>query len=163
MVIPPLGDSQVDDQVQTFLGRHSVSRRPYFDSSHVLSATGTGGRDDEMEVDESDCVSSHPPSRSSSPSPSVHIGVGTRSNSSMDTVRLNRRHWRPWSENVTAEEGDDKMDVEDAHMGRRDLDIAGTCFDPFGARIYVATSKYVAEWRVNGAEKKWWLDDRWLV
>ena len=42
-----------------------------------------------------------------------------------------------------------------------DLDIAGVCFDPSGGRVYVATTKSVAEWNVRGAEKRWWSGDEW--
>ncbi|KAJ7592655.1 hypothetical protein C8J56DRAFT_929158 [Mycena floridula] len=133
LVIPQLGDSQVDSEVHALLDRHRVRRVDYGISTNSL--------DDEMEVDEleSDCISSHTPSRSSSPSPSVHIGTGSRSP---------QRIWRPW--------------VEERPEEAKDLDIAGTCFDPTGAAIYVATTEYVAEWRVSGSEKRWWLDgDQW--
>ncbi|KAF7289628.1 DUF2415 domain-containing protein [Mycena chlorophos] len=35
-------------------------------------------------------------------------------------------------------------------------DLAGACFDPSGAYVYVASKVGVAEWKVRGAEKRWW-------
>ena len=42
-----------------------------------------------------------------------------------------------------------------------DVDLAGTCFDPTGSSIYVASVKGVAEWTVRGAEQRWWTDPEW--
>ncbi|KAJ7683711.1 hypothetical protein B0H17DRAFT_941527 [Mycena rosella] len=39
--------------------------------------------------------------------------------------------------------------------------LAGACFDPSGAFIYVASDTGVAEWGVRGAEKRWWVDGAW--
>ena len=40
-------------------------------------------------------------------------------------------------------------------------DLAGMCFDPTGAFVYVASGKGVAEWRVRGAEQRWWTEPEW--
>lgn len=42
-----------------------------------------------------------------------------------------------------------------------DADIAGTCFDPTGGFLYVATTAGVAEWAVRGSEKRWWGSGQW--
>jgi hypothetical protein len=42
-----------------------------------------------------------------------------------------------------------------------DVDIAGTCFDPTGGFLYVATTTGVAEWAVRGSEKRWWGSGQW--
>lgn len=128
VVIPPLGDSGVEHDVQTLLGRHGIRARRYSwrDGGPIDEQEGEEEQDTEQE--ENDCVESLAPSRSSSPSPSVP----------------------PQSVGVAGEEPD--LD---------DLDIAGTCFDPTGAYVYVATKHSVAEWSVRGADKQWWLDDSW--
>jgi len=41
------------------------------------------------------------------------------------------------------------------------LDLAGTCFDPTGSYIYVGSVKGVVEYRVRGAEKRWWKEPQW--
>ena len=43
-----------------------------------------------------------------------------------------------------------------------DVDIAGVCFDPTGASIYVASTNAIATWNIHGAEKRWWVDNRWM-
>lgn len=123
VVIPPMGDRDVENDVQVLLAGHGLRVRQRFHSTNV------------EDVDELDCVSSHAPSRSSSPSPSAHLGsqyavsppLPPRTQSSVD-------------------EG---------------LDIAGVCFDPTGGWLYAATTESVAEWGISGAEKRWWFDDGW--
>jgi len=41
------------------------------------------------------------------------------------------------------------------------LDLAGTCFDPSGRFVYVATTGGIVEWSVHAAEKMWWHEARW--
>ena len=43
-----------------------------------------------------------------------------------------------------------------------DLDLAGTCFDPTGGHVYVASTDGVVEWSVRGADKRWWFENGWL-
>ncbi|KAJ7471420.1 hypothetical protein B0H11DRAFT_2237326 [Mycena galericulata] len=50
-------------------------------------------------------------------------------------------------------EDDPEVDVE--------RNLAGACFDPSGAFVYVAAETGVAEWGVRGAEKRWWVDGAW--
>lgn len=45
--------------------------------------------------------------------------------------------------------------MEAAQSGRR-LDIAGVCFAPGGAHMYVATVDGITEWTVRGTEVRWW-------
>jgi hypothetical protein len=56
-----------------------------------------------------------------------------------------------------AKEGEDAPDVSSG-----ELDLAGVCFDPSGSRLYVASTRSVAEWHVRGAEKRWWSGDGWV-
>lgn len=101
--------------------------------------------EDWMEVDEleSDCASSHTPSRSSSPSPSTHIPLQI---SPSPLHNVHRYHQGRRRRTITPKE---------------DSDLAGTCFDPTGAFIYVASVDGVAEWSVQGAEKRWWFGSEW--
>jgi len=41
------------------------------------------------------------------------------------------------------------------------LDLAGTCFDPRGAWLYVASTTGIVEWGVRGGEKRWWGEAVW--
>ncbi|KAG7451409.1 uncharacterized protein BT62DRAFT_961259 [Guyanagaster necrorhizus] len=161
VVIPPLGDRQVENDVQTLLGRHGIRSRHTGEDSrdpvdfYYGAANDNQGGEDDMEVDEleSDCIPSHTPSRSSSPSPSVHISAPSRYPSFSPVgspITMSFRQRRAQNERPLETLPRD----EDNH-----LDIAGTCFDPSGAFIYVATTESVAEWSVNGAEKRWWLDN----
>jgi hypothetical protein len=83
-----------------------------------------------MEVDEleSDCISSHTPSRSSSPSPSTHIPLQI----SPSPLRVAQRY----------NQGLPRRAI----VRKDDLDLAGMCFDPRGGFIYVASVDGVAEW-----------------
>lgn len=46
-------------------------------------------------------------------------------------------------------------------LEHEDVDIAGTCFDPTGGFLYVATTGGVAEWTVRGSGKRWWGSGQW--
>jgi hypothetical protein len=98
-----------------------------------------------MEVDEleSDCISSHTPSRSSSPSPSTHIPLQI---SPPPVLAAPQYHHGVRRRKIIRKE---------------DLDLAGTCFDPSGGFIYVASVEGVSEWSVRGAEKRWWFGSEW--
>jgi hypothetical protein len=79
VVIPPLGDRAMENEVQRLLERHGIRARhrdAYADAEDAAAATGYTGEQsrvggDEMEVDElePDCASSHAPSRAASPAP----------------------------------------------------------------------------------------------
>lgn len=48
--------------------------------------------------------------------------------------------------------------------GEVEIDLTGVCFDPSGGWLYAASTTGVAEWRIRGAEKRWWLgseDSEW--
>lgn len=171
VVIPPLGDANVENEVRQLFDRHGIrtqdaegvdfpSSRSYsaydyeaealhdatVDDAHALQ------RDPEstnelMEVDEleSDCISSHTPSRSSSPSPSTHIPMQV----SPSPVRVAQRYRHGLRQRAVLRNPKD------------DLDLAGMCFDPSGRFIYVGSTDGVAEWSVKGAEKQWWCDSEW--
>jgi hypothetical protein len=111
-------------------------------------------RDEEMDMEvdelESDCISSHTPSRSSSPSPSTSATV--------ENVLVSR--YRPRRGTVTARERDWESSWYNGQAlgfgSDEELDLAGCCFDPTGGYVYVASVASVAEWSVRGAEKRWW-------
>jgi hypothetical protein len=45
---------------------------------------------------------------------------------------------------------------------RSQLGIAGMCFDPSGSRIYVASVEGLAEWKVHGADTRWFGGRHWF-
>ncbi len=144
VVIPSMGDRDVENDVQVLLAGHGIRTRRSADRDGTeFYATEERERDDDgMVVDELDCLSSHTPSRSSSPSPSVHIGARFTS-------------FSPPARRISV------VREEEAAAGTDGLDIAGVCFDPTGGYVYVATTESVAEWSISGAEKRWWIDDGW--
>ncbi|KAJ4468608.1 hypothetical protein C8J55DRAFT_524502 [Lentinula edodes] len=100
VVIPPLGDREVEDDVRALLGSHGIRSRR-------LGGVGVGisdhadenydrNHDERMEIDDEldelgmepeiewDCISSHVPSRSSSPGPSL-------------SPPASNNRWTPWS------------------------------------------------------------------
>ena len=42
------------------------------------------------------------------------------------------------------------------------VDIAGVCFDPTGAYMYVATTEGITEWTVQGSSQRWWSSSGYL-
>ncbi|EKM58586.1 uncharacterized protein PHACADRAFT_253043 [Phanerochaete carnosa HHB-10118-sp] len=171
VVIPPLGDREVDDDVRRLIeGRHAITLR-IRGASHPDDEDGgrDDTREDEMDVDEldPDCVSSYSPSRAASPTPSpgpssAPSGSGL---SRFDPVRraglLERRESaspylarRGSSQGLRRHQrrGDTAGDIE------IDQDLAGTCFDPSGEYIYVGAMGGIAEWKVRGAEQRWWSE-----
>ena len=67
---------------------------------------------------------------------------------------------REEDEEEEREEKPQEGEVADETCG--ELDLAGVCFDPSGSRLYVASTRTVAEWHVRGAEKRWWSGDGWV-
>ncbi|KAJ3932952.1 MAG: hypothetical protein NXY57DRAFT_893104 [Lentinula lateritia] len=162
VVIPPLGDREVEDDVRALLGSHGIrSRRSGgvgVGISDHADETYDRNHDETMEIDDEldelgmepeiewDCISSHVPSRSSSPGPSLSLPP---SNSHVD---LN-------TEYQGGSFGLDGMNTLGSNVKYDpDLDIAGTCFDPTGGYIYAATTEGVVEWNVRGWDKRWWSD-----
>ena len=128
-----------------------------------------------MDIDElgSDCVSSHAPSRASSPGPSA-LPSTSQNQSPLVTSRLELLRRNP---SMLARRDRDRDSVNPL-MSRRtssgsglrrhrrtlaadrtepeiEQDLAGTCFDPSGEFVYVAATRGVAEWKVRGAEQRW--------
>ncbi|KAF8895983.1 hypothetical protein BD779DRAFT_1493299 [Infundibulicybe gibba] len=164
LVLPLLGDREVDSNIRTLLGR---DRSPLEEED--LNTGSTHGDyeyqlnrgfirrspDEEMEVDEleSDCVTSRTPSRSSSPSPSTHAPGHASPASRLISPLSSGSSWD--QEHTRARKIVESVAFED------DLDLAGTCFDPSGHHVYVASTESVAEWSIQGAEKRWWNQSEW--
>lgn len=140
LVIPPLGDRAVDREVRRMLGH------PGF---RIEEADNEDGRGDQMDVD----------------------ADGDRERDG-DVARAHRHPYvRGYAEQDGEEDRED--DEDDGCVGaasRREnaeaeveteRNLAGACFDPSGAFIYVASDAGVAEWGVRGAEKRWWVDGAW--
>ena len=105
----------------------------------------TGGSDegDGMDLDELevDCLS-----RGGSPPPMNPYRPTTPSSPSFHP------YYRRTPRRMHGEEGEVHEDV----------DIAGTCFDPTGGFLYVATTGGVAEWSVRDSGKRWWGSGQWV-
>ncbi|KAG6856270.1 hypothetical protein H0H87_005955 [Tephrocybe sp. NHM501043] len=167
LVIPPFGDPGIESDVHALLGSHGIRSRQQSEedtntgSTHgdyeytprqtYITVNSRRGRDDDIEVDELEsCASSRVPSRSSSPSPSTHLPAVTSPS----------RFASPISANASARDRSRRpTEVQPTYVD--DLDIAGTCFDPSGKHIYVASVESVVEWSVRGAEKRWWAGSQW--
>ncbi|KAF9463940.1 WD40-repeat-containing domain protein [Collybia nuda] len=195
LVIPPLGDREVESDVQALLGGHGIRARTQRSHEYGLAPSGSriheydrdheherdnentgsthadyeyipglrrrpmvGRGDEDMEVDEleSDCVSSHTPSRSSSPSPSTHIATVLASPASGRFASPAPTLTRVGSVGVGTGVGQQEMGYEP------DLDLAGTCFDPSGRYVYVGSKEAVVEWSVTGGDKQWWFGNGWM-
>jgi len=104
------------------------------------------GDEAEAEV-ETDCLTSRAPSRAASPPPrqrrlAVHSGA-------LEAVGLG----------LEAEA--EAMEVGGTVATPAHLDLAGTCFDPRGAWLYVASTAGIVEWGVRGGERRWWAEAVW--
>jgi hypothetical protein len=179
VVIPPLGDREVDEDVRRlFEGRHSVTLRmrdSSLDDSEGGSEgpRGDGRLEDEMDIDEldADCISSYSPSRAASPAPSS--AAHAQSSSAPASSSLSR--YDPARRASLLE----RRESSSPYMSRRgssqalhrrrtgsggpstseiDQDLAGMCFDPSGEYIYVGAVNGIAEWKVRGAEQRWWSE-----
>jgi len=155
LIVPPLGDRNLESEVHALLNTRDDEREedddPNTGSSHgdyayrpprSRSANRSVRPEDDNEVDEleSDCVSSHA-SRSSSPVVSQFLNYPP----SGPTQR------RSYPKKVLTSE-----------IGYRDdLDIAGTCFDPTDGYIYVASEESIVEWSLRDADKRWWFESSW--
>ncbi|KAI9439695.1 WD40-repeat-containing domain protein [Lactarius indigo] len=94
---------------------------------------------------ETDCLTSRAPSRAASPPPPPPPPQQQHG-------RQPRRPAAPY----TPGGGGTSAIQTPAH-----LDLAGTCFDPRGAWLYVASTSGIVEWRVRGGEKRWWSESVW--
>ncbi|KAF5359501.1 hypothetical protein D9756_003545 [Leucocoprinus leucothites] len=157
VVVPSLGDRNLESEVHALLNARprdvdeDEEGDPNTGSSHgdysyrpprSRPVNRSERQEEDMEVDEleSDCLSSHA-SRSTSPIPSETTG--------RPPPGLGQR--RSQTQKV--------LPAEISY--RDDLDIAGTCFDPAGGCIYVASKESVVEWSLRDADKRWWLDQSW--
>lgn len=162
LVIPSMGDRSIESEVHALLDAHTTrdyeqedEDDPNTGSTHADYAyraprtrpdTGSTRQEEDMEVDElgSDCASSRGPSRSGSPTPAQGRhppGLGDSGG----------RRSRTRTEKSLAPE----------IVYTEDLDLAGTCFDPTGGHIYVASTESVVEWSIRDADKRWWFDQSW--
>ena len=175
VVIPPLGDPQVEDDVRRLFNQQGLrTRSAILDRGEIRDPTSSAERDrdrdildddDAMDVDEpeSDCFSSHTPSRAPSPSlpQSPSAPAPSRSSEHLRVSRpgllARRESSGPYSVRRLSRRARRAERVEPDV----DVDLAGTCFDPTGSSIYVASVKGVAEWTVRGAEQRWWTDPEW--
>jgi hypothetical protein len=192
VVIPPLGDREVDDDIWRLFQRSRAQIAPR-SSAATLNDTAADstisrhledGTEESMDVDEleTDCISSHTPSRASSPAPDSNVRTSsssqslaqpapTQSTSSsvsrLDAVRraslLERRES---SSPYMAHRGSSQTLRRNRRLAEStdvdiDVDLAGTCFDPSGEYIYAASVRGISEWRVRGAEQTWWNDFTW--
>lgn len=98
---------------------------------------------------ETDCLTSRAPSRAASPPP-PH---GRQPRRPAAPYTLDHAGYSPSAEG--GESGALAIQTP-AH-----LDLAGTCFDPRGAWLYVASTTGIVEWRVRGGEKRWWSESAW--
>ncbi|KAI0707284.1 hypothetical protein C8Q76DRAFT_629023 [Earliella scabrosa] len=186
VVIPPLGDREVENNVRRLLGHHGVRARTTVldaesDPREPLDGAGDASRDrdregDEMDVDEleSDCLSSHAPSRSGSPAPASQLSLQSSGARPLELLRsrptlfARRESSGPYaasrwgsasSRRTRRATGSSREPARDEPEEEQDL--AGMCFDPSGTFVYVASVKGVAEWRIRGAEQRWWTEPEW--
>ncbi|KIK66885.1 hypothetical protein GYMLUDRAFT_69923 [Collybiopsis luxurians FD-317 M1] len=224
VVIPPLGDRDVEADVRALFRNHGLrsirvdggddrDARMQVDEMDDLDGDGDPDPDGERERDrdrereggewDNDCLSSSSrvgsrvQSRSSSPAPHQgRLRVWPRMGGAASYGRDRRADGDGELEDGE-EEGDDCDDEDEdgddvgmssakpsAHADdSMELDIAGTCFDPSGGYIYVASTTPTAsfldigmgvrvgmygeggkgagglvEWKVRGSGKRWWVD-----
>ncbi|KAF8839641.1 hypothetical protein BDN67DRAFT_969753 [Paxillus ammoniavirescens] len=174
VLIHTLADNVVGDIRESFARPGFRARLPHRTETqsqprgssgmHVYSGNDVQGEEreeDHMDIDEpeTDCIS-RAPSRSSSPPPSLRLPLQPSPSPSRSITHSrysNTRHSsRPGRRTITR----DGVTTEQV-VPNSDLDIAGTCFDPSGGFIYVATTDSVSEWAIRGGEKRWWGHNAW--
>jgi hypothetical protein len=108
---------------------------------------------------ETDCLTSRAPSRAASPPPlplprhRYPTGTVVQSGVARDLG----------VETTSASGAEAEAEAEGAIVVGMPahLDLAGTCFDPRGAWLYVASTSGIVEWGVRGGEKRWWAEAVW--
>lgn len=173
VVIPPLGDRELDDNVRRLLESNNSAtlRIRGLPSDADRDGDRDDLREDEMDVDEleADCLSSYNPSRAGSPAPGAQSSSAPSGSAlaRYDPVRranlLERRESSsPYISRRGSSQGLRRHQRRTAGDGASDTevdqDLAGTCFDPSGEYVYVAASAGIAEWNVRGAEQRWWSE-----
>lgn len=151
VIIPTLGDSEIDNPVRNFLRYSTQDRADEFE--HY------------MQVDEEDCASSDDGNE-----PTASGERAADDYDSRDSYH-DRSHvvYAPvtygeeghvYDENLTLldEHSDLTLMGEDIEDDDDNVDITGLCFDPSGKHMYVASMHGVGEWSVRGADKHWWGD-----
>ena len=124
--------------------------------SHAVESGASAGTEMDVDVEtddgddgeaeaEADCLTSRAPSRAASPPPrqrrlAVHAGALEAVGHETEIVEM------PMGGTIATP----------AH-----LDLAGTCFDPRGGWLYVASTAGIVEWGVRGGEKRWWAEAVW--
>lgn len=134
-------------------------RRSHVDVGHAGAEMDVDAETDDVDPDEmddaeaeTDCLTSRAPSRAPSPPPPLHGRQPQRRPAYAAAAASSPDHYAT----TTAAEGGALAIQTPAH-----LDLAGTCFDPTGAWLYVASATGVVEWRVRGGEKRWWSESAW--
>jgi hypothetical protein len=138
VVIPPMGDQEIDSNLQALLDHHITIYRP----RRSQSPTPAISRTQETGL-------RSPSSESVSSTASV-VPTFVSSSSAMGHMSSHG--------NSSGTAGSYRRDSDD-------VDIAGVCFDPQGTSVYVGTTTGIAEWAVRGADKTWWTGERdegWL-
>ncbi|KAF7336986.1 DUF2415 domain-containing protein [Mycena venus] len=135
LVIPPLGDRAVEREVRRVLGHHGVPSRFRIEEEP-----------EEMQAPVYGHVRSHGHGH----------GHGRRR-------RLHTRGYSPEDSEEEVEEcpPPSRDNADPTANASEERNLAGACFDPSGAYIYVASDAGVAEWGVRGAEKRWWGGGAW--
>ncbi|KZT67437.1 hypothetical protein DAEQUDRAFT_673322 [Daedalea quercina L-15889] len=171
VVIPPLGDPQVEDDVRRLLNQQGLRTRAavldrgeFRDTATTEWERDTPEDDDAMDVDEpeSDCFSSHTPSRAPSPSLPQSPPLPSRASEHLRVSRpgllARRESAGPYSMRRLSSRRRRRTERVEPDV---DVDLAGVCFDPTGSSVYVASEQGIAEWTVRGAEQRWWTGGEW--
>jgi hypothetical protein len=117
--------------------------------------TDDGDEGAEAEV-ETDCLTSRAPSRAASPPPPL-----PRQRYPAGTVVYPGVARDLGVEAISAAEAEAEAEGAIVVGMPAHLDLAGTCFDPRGAWLYVASTAGIVEWGVRGGEKRWWAEAVW--
>jgi hypothetical protein len=136
-------------------------------STAEVGDAGVGAMDVDVDTDdgedgaeaETDCLTSRAPSRAASPPPlplprhRYPTGTVVQSGVARDLG----------VETTSASGAEAEAEAEGAIVVGMPahLDLAGTCFDPRGAWLYVASTSGIVEWGVRGGEKRWWAEAVW--
>ncbi|KAF7789615.1 hypothetical protein EIP86_000561 [Pleurotus ostreatoroseus] len=170
VVVPTLGDTELDEDVRRLLdSRHARI------ANALRGVTGGEERPEDMDIDEleSDCLSSYAPSRASSPAPSPAASSQLQDRQQLSSERtatsvIRRERERVRDPLALRRTSNQPLRRHRRHLGMErageaevEQDLAGTCFDPSGEYVYVAAVHGISEWKVRGAEQRWWSGSSW--